>query len=142
MVRLLTKVVLCWVLSLSTFSKFARLLKWTTFGSVCLQYKAFGGPKTGTLSQILRRSNYSWLFWLVKHKLMKCNIFLSNDTQLKSLFKIKIFWTSHSFFKFNTNKVMSTIGVYIFLVTCENLTTYWRRHFICSLSPLKFDWLL
>ena len=66
---------LWWGWSLSTFSKFARLLKWATFGPVCLQYKAFGGPKTGTLSQILRRSNYSWLFWLVKHKLMKCKYF-------------------------------------------------------------------
>ena len=61
-----------WGWSLSTFSKFARLLKWATFGPVCLQYKAFGGPKTGILSQLLHRPNYSWLFWLVKHKLMKC----------------------------------------------------------------------
>ena len=36
----------------------------------------------------------------------------------------QIFLASHSYLKVNIKKVMSTIGVSTFAVTCEKLTTY------------------
>ena len=132
LVQLLKKVEFwsCW--TLPSFSKLTSLLKWAPFGMICLQYRAFGDPKNGTLRKILVGNNYSLLFWPAKHKLMKYKDLSIKWYSTKKFIPKQIFLAPHSYLKLNVEKVMNTIGLYISLVTCENLTTYWRSHEVSS----------
>ena len=108
----------CW--TLSSFSKLISLLKWAPFGMICLQYRAFGDPKNGTLSKILVGNNYSLLFWPAKHKLTKYKYFSMKWCSTKKFIPQQIFWEPRSYLKLNIKEVMSTIGVSTFAMTCDN----------------------
>ena len=101
-------------------------------GRFACSIKLLEVPNRGPWAKSLSLSDYSGLFWSEKSKLMKYKYVFIKCCSTISLLKSKYFGP-HSYLKFNIKKVMSTIGVSTFAVTCEKLTTYWRRHFMCSL---------